>query len=90
MAGRIPGRPQEWSGASRELRLQRSKTGNKGQKAIFQAWLNSETVEISLNVNNAISLEGDALVKPSIEVPHDDKASFSCDYQGTGPLTLPD
>lgn len=66
------------------------KTGNKGQKAIFQAWLNSETVEISLNVNNAISLEGDALVKPSIEVPHDDKASFSCDYQGTGPLTLPD
>lgn len=64
-------------------------TGNKGQKAIFQLWLDGSSATISLSVSDSISLEGDALFKPSIEVPVDDKVSFSCDYQGTGTLTLP-
>lgn len=81
---------KEWSGNFEgNLVYQDPTTGtNKGQKAIFLIWLNSEEAEISLNVNSSISLEGNALLKPSIEVPHDDKASFSCDYQGTGPLAL--
>jgi predicted secreted protein len=82
---------KEWSGSfeGNFAYNDDTKTGNKGQKVLFQAWLNSETVEISLNVNSSITLEGNALFKPSIEVPVDDKASFSCDIQGTGPLTLP-
>ena len=83
---------KEWSGSFEgNFVYDDPATGNKkGQKAIFQLWLNSEAAEISLNVNNEIELTGDALFKPSMEVPHDDKASFSCDYQGTGKLTLPD
>lgn len=83
---------KEWSGSfeGNFIYSDPATGGSKGQKAIFNAWLSGEAVEISLNVNGSISLEGDALLKPSIEVPHDDKASFSCDYQGTGALALPD
>lgn len=60
-----------------------------GQKAILNAWLNGTALELDFKVSDTVTFSGSALVKPSIEVPHDDKASFSCDFQGTGALTLP-
>ena len=60
-----------------------------GQKALLTAWANGTTVSLVLKLSSSISFAGSALVKPSIEVPVDDKASFSCDFQGTGALTLP-
>ena len=77
---------KEWSG-SIEGNLKTDDTN--GQKAILNAWINGETLEFTFEVSTGVTFEGEALVKPSIEVPVDDKASFSCDIQGTGALTLP-
>lgn len=77
---------KEWSG-SIEGNLVTGDTN--GQKAILNAWLNGEELEFTFEVSTGVTFKGDALVKPSIEVPVDDKASFSCDIQGTGALTLP-
>jgi len=57
-----------------------------GQAALINAWLNGEEVTLELQVNSTVKFSGDALVTPSIETPVDDKASFSCDFQGTGAL----
>ena len=84
---------KEWSGSFEGNFVYDDPTdgsGKKGQKVIFEAWRDGTKAKITLNVNSTINLEGDSLLKPSIEVPHDDKASFSCDYQGTGKLSLPD
>jgi len=77
---------KEWSG-SIEGNLKTDDTN--GQKAILNAWINGETLEFTFEVSSGVSFQGEAFVKPSIEVPVDDKASFSCDIQGTGALTLP-
>ena len=77
---------KEWSG-SIEGNLMTDDTN--GQKAILNAWINGETLEFTFEVSTGVTFEGEALVKPSIEVPVDDKASFSCDITGTGALTLP-
>jgi predicted secreted protein len=77
---------KEWSG-SIEGNLKTNDTN--GQKAILTAWINGETLEFTFEVSSGVIFKGDALVKPSIEVPVDDKASFSCDITGTGALTLP-
>ena len=77
---------KEWSG-SIEGNLKTDDTN--GQKAILNAWINGETLEFTFEVSSGVSFTGNAYVKPSIEVPVDDKASFSCDFQGTGALTLP-
>lgn len=76
----------EWSG-SIEGNLKADDTN--GQKAIFSAWASGTALNFIFKVSEAISYSGSAFVKPSIEVPVDDKASFSCDFQGTGALTLP-
>jgi len=77
---------KEWSG-SMEGNLKTDDTN--GQKAILNAWINGETLEFTFEVSSGVSFQGEAFVKPSIEVPVDDKASFSCDITGTGALTLP-
>ena len=77
---------KEWSG-SIEGNLVTGDTN--GQKAILNAWLSGETLEFTFEVSSGVSFQGEAFVKPSIEVPVDDKASFSCDITGTGALTLP-
>ena len=77
---------KEWSG-SIEGNLKTNDTN--GQKAILNAWINGETLEFTFEVSSGVSFQGEAFVKPSIEVPVDDKASFSCDITGTGALTLP-
>jgi predicted secreted protein len=77
---------KEWSG-SIEGNLKTNDT--KGQQAILYAWINGETLEFVFEVSSGVSFQGEAFVKPSIEVPVDDKATFSCDIQGTGPLDLP-
>ena len=77
---------KEWSG-SIEGNLKTDDTN--GQKAILNAWINGETLEFTFEVSSGVTFKGEALVKPSIEVPVDDKASFSCDITGTGALTLP-
>ena len=59
----------------------------QGQAALINAWLNGEKVKLELQVNSTVKFSGDALITPSIETPVDDKASFSCDFSGTGPLT---
>lgn len=78
---------KEWSG-SIEGNFKPDDTN--GQKAILQAWLDGTVVEFEFKVSDSVTFEGSAFVKPSIEVPVDDKASFSTDITGTGPLTLPD
>jgi predicted secreted protein len=77
---------KEWSG-SIEGNFKPDDTN--GQKAILQAWLDGTVVEFEFKVSDSVTFEGSAFVKPSIEVPVDDKASFSCDITGTGALTLP-
>lgn len=77
---------KEWSGSA-EGNFKPDDTD--GQKAILNAWLNGTKVAFKFNVSSTVVFEGDAFVKPSIEVPVDDKASFSVDIQGTGALTLP-
>jgi len=76
----------EWSG-SFEGNLKADDTN--GQKALLNAWANGTPVELTFQVSAGVTFAGSAYVKPSIEVPVDDKASFSCDFQGTGELTLP-
>ena len=77
---------KEWSG-SIEGNLKTDDTD--GQKAILNAWLNGTKLSFTFEVSSGVSFQGEAFVKPSIEVPVDDKASFSCDITGTGALTLP-
>ena len=77
---------KEWSGSAEG---NYDSTDTAGQKAILTAWLNGEAVTLDLKVTDTIKFSGSALVKPSIETPVDDKVSFSFDFQGTGPLTLP-
>lgn len=60
-----------------------------GQKKLIEAWTNGTSVALILKLSETVSFSGDAFVTPSIEVPVDDKASFSCDFQGTGALTVP-
>ena len=77
---------KEWSG-SIEGNFKPNDTS--GQKAILSAWASGQALSFTFKVSDTVSFTGQALVKPSIEVPVDDKASFSCDIQGTGELTLP-
>jgi predicted secreted protein len=77
---------KEWSG-SIEGNLKPDDTN--GQKAILNAWLSGEKLTFTFEVSSDVSFQGEAFVKPSIEVPVDDKASFSCDITGTGALALP-
>ena len=77
---------KEWSG-SIEGNFVADDTN--GQKAILNAWLAGEKLEFTFEVSTGVTFEGEAFVKPSIEVPVDDKASFSCDITGTGALSLP-
>jgi predicted secreted protein len=77
---------KEWSG-SVEGNFVADDTN--GQKAILAAWAAGNELTFTFEVSSGVTFEGDALVKPSIEVPMDDKASFSCDITGTGELTLP-
>ena len=77
---------KEWSG-SIEGNLKTNDTN--GQKAIFNAWLAGTPLTFTFEVSSGVTFQGSAFVKPSIEVPVDDKASFSCDITGTGALTLP-
>lgn len=77
---------KEWSGS---IEGNFVSTDTNGQKAILQAWLNGNALVFTFEVSSGVSFTGNAYVKPSIEVPVDDKASFSCDFQGTGPLILP-
>ena len=77
---------KEWSG-SIEGNLKTNDTN--GQKAIFSAWLAGTPLTFTFEVSSGVTFQGSAFVKPSIELPVDDKASFSCDITGTGALTLP-
>jgi predicted secreted protein len=77
---------KEWSGSC-EGNFKADDTN--GQRAILNAWLAGEKLEFTFEVSSGVTFKGEALVKPSIEVPVDDKASFSCDITGTGALTLP-
>jgi len=77
---------KEWSGS---IEGNFDSTDANGQKAILNAWLNGTKLSFTFEVSSGVSFQGEAFVKPSIEVPVDDKASFSCDITGTGALTLP-
>jgi len=75
---------KEWSG-SFEGNFKPEDTA--GQAALINAWITGQKVTLELQVNSTVKFSGDALVTLNIETPVDDKASFSCDFQGTGPLT---
>lgn len=75
---------KEWSG-SFEGNLKPDDTD--GQAALIGAWLAGEKVTLELQVSDTVKFSGQALVTLSIEVPVDDKASFSCEFSGSGALT---
>jgi predicted secreted protein len=77
---------KEWSGS---MEGNFKPTDAAGQKAILAAWAAGTPITFTFKVDGTTSFSGSAFVKPSIEVPVDDKATFSCDFQGTGALTLP-
>lgn len=77
---------KEWSGS---IEGNLKTTDTNGQKAILNAWLNGTKLSFTFEVSSGVTFTGEAFVKPSIEVPVDDKASFSVDITGTGALTLP-
>ena len=77
---------KEWSGS---IEGNFDSTDANGQKAILNAWLNGTKLSFTFEVSSGVTFTGDAFVKPSIEMPVDDKASFSVDITGTGALTLP-
>ena len=74
---------KEWSG-SFEGNFKPDDT--QGQAALIDAWLSGQKVTLELQVNSTVKFSGDALVTLNIETPVDDKANFSCDFQGTGAL----
>jgi len=76
---------KEWSG-SFEGNFKPDDTN--GQRALITAWQNGTTVSLELRIDATKKLSGSAYVNFSIEMPVDDKGSFSCDFQGTGPLTI--
>ena len=59
-----------------------------GQGALILAWVNSQNVELQLDVNEDISYSGSAMITMSMEAAVDDKVSFSCDFQGSGELEI--
>jgi len=75
---------KEWSG-SFEGNFKPDDT--TGQAALINAWLTGQPVTLELQVNSTVKFSGHALVTLNIETPVDDKANFSCDFQGTGALT---
>lgn len=75
---------KEWSGAF-EGRFEPG--DEEGQTALINAWLNGQPVKLELQVTSTIKFTGQAFINPSIETPVDDKVTFSCEFQGTGPLT---
>ena len=60
----------------------------EGQGALILAWVNSQNVELQLDVNEDISFSGSAMITLSMEAAVDDKVSFSCDFQGSGELEI--
>lgn len=76
---------KEWSGSIEGNFVADDTTG---QRAILNAWLSGETLSLVFQINDSLAFSGDGLVTPSIETPVDDKVSFSCDIQGTGPLII--
>lgn len=76
---------KEWSGSFEGNFVP---TDTTGQVALINAWLNGESVSLELRIDATKKFAGSAFVKPSIEMPVDDKGSFSCDFQGTGQITV--
>jgi len=78
---------KEWSGSFEGNYVY---DDTNGQKAIIAAWLAGQSLELALEVMPGVTFVGSAFFTLSIETPVDDKAAFSCDFQGTGALTIPD
>jgi len=76
---------KEWSGS---FEGNFEPTDTNGQQALINAWVNGESVNLELRIDVTRKFAGSAFVKPSIEMPVDDKGGFSCDFQGTGQLTI--
>lgn len=77
---------REWSG-SFEGNFTPGDTN--GQIALSNAWLNGTTVSLELRFDATRRFTGTALISNlSAEVPVDEKASISFDYQGTAALTM--
>ena len=77
---------KEWSG-SFEGNFKPSDTN--GQAALISAWQSGSTVTLKLNIESTTKyFQGSAYVDFSVDMPVDDKGGFSCDFQGTGSLTI--
>jgi len=76
---------KEWSGS---FEGNFDPTDTNGQVALINAWVNGESVNLELRIDDTKKFSGTAFVKPSIETPVDDKISFSCDFQGSGQLVI--
>lgn len=76
---------KEWSG---KFEGNFNPSDTNGQKALITAWQNGNTVSLKLNIDATKNLSGNAYINFSIEMPVDDKGKFSCDFTGTGALTI--
>lgn len=76
---------KEWSGS---FEGNFKPTDTNGQVALINAWVAGNSVSLELRIDATKKFSGSAFVKPSIEMPVDDKGGFSCDFQGTGELTI--
>lgn len=76
---------REWSGSFEGSFMPND---TQGQAALINAWLNGQKVGLELQVSETVKFSGDAFVTLSIEMPVEEKANFSCDFQGTGSLTV--
>ena len=77
---------REWSG---------SFSGNlapgdtSGQSSLFTSFANGAPISLTLQVNDNNQFAGSAYITGlSVETPVTDKVSFSCDFVGTGELTV--
>lgn len=77
---------REWSG-SFSGNLDPSDTS--GQSSLFTSFANGTSISLTLRVNDNNQFAGSAYITGlSVETPVTDKVSFSCDFVGTGELTV--
>jgi predicted secreted protein len=77
---------REWSG-SFSGNLDPSDTS--GQSSLFTSFANGAPISLTLQVDDDNQFTGSAYITGlSVETPVTDKVSFSCDFVGTGELTV--
>ncbi len=88
---------KEWSGSAEgnfvendgSVNINETPTDTYGHKQIINAWISGEAVEFTFVLSDSVQFVGEGFINLSLDVPVEDKASFSVDIQGSGKLTVP-